>query len=229
MKVTGSAAYWRARRNEVHAWISYHLEQNHGPPSFFITLSCAEYHWHEIERLIIDRCHKGNLTIPDFKERRAAIINEHSIVVQEYFHARVDAWLATIGKDVLGIQHHWLRFEFAPSRGQIHIHMLAICDNIDLQQKCYEYQNDKHELAAYLSSWMEDTLGMTAMCNTDLMREIMESSNVVHPSATKFGAVASSDVEREITSCQLHFQRHKCSAYCMRKRKHTRADETSEL
>ena len=34
MKVTGSAVYWRARQNEVHAWISYHLEQNHGPPSY---------------------------------------------------------------------------------------------------------------------------------------------------------------------------------------------------
>ena len=43
-RVTGSSAFWRTRRNEVFHWINYHLEKKHGPPSFFITLSCAEYH-----------------------------------------------------------------------------------------------------------------------------------------------------------------------------------------
>jgi hypothetical protein len=64
--VTGSAAYWRARKREVFAWISYHVEKGNGMPTFFITLSCAEYHWKDIERLISDRCLVAGTAVPDF-------------------------------------------------------------------------------------------------------------------------------------------------------------------
>ena len=138
----------------MHAWISHHVEQNHGPPSFFITLSCAEYHWKDIERLIANHCEKGLLDIPDMKQRQAAIVNEFTIVVQEYFHARVHAWLETVGKQLLGIKYHWLHFEFAPSRGQIHVHMLAICDNIYMLQSAMSLGMTKTSLwNTYLVGW----------------------------------------------------------------------------
>ena len=41
--VAGSPGYWRARKSEVYTWINHHIEAKHGPPNFFITLSCAEY------------------------------------------------------------------------------------------------------------------------------------------------------------------------------------------
>ena len=53
-QVSGSAGYWRAKRSEVYSWINHHIELKHGPPNFFITLSCAEYMWPDIKRLIID-------------------------------------------------------------------------------------------------------------------------------------------------------------------------------
>src|SRR5688572_9880417 len=52
-RVTGSAGYWRAKRAEVYNWINHHIEADHGPPNFFITLSCVEYMWPDIKRLII--------------------------------------------------------------------------------------------------------------------------------------------------------------------------------
>jgi hypothetical protein len=64
--VTGSASYWRARKREVYAWISYHVEHGNGVPTFFITLSCAEYHWQDIERLIVDKCRVAGIEKPDF-------------------------------------------------------------------------------------------------------------------------------------------------------------------
>jgi translation initiation factor 2 beta subunit (eIF-2beta)/eIF-5 len=64
--VPGSSAYWRARRREVFAWINYHVEKGNGVPTFFITLSCAEYHWKDIERLISDRCKVAGMPPPDF-------------------------------------------------------------------------------------------------------------------------------------------------------------------
>jgi hypothetical protein len=184
--VTGSTAYWRARRTEVFSWINHHLEQKHGPPSFFITLSCAEYHWKDIERLIIDRCEKGDMNPPNFETSRASIVNEHTVVVQEYFQARVQFWLETVGKDLLKIKHHWLRYEFAPSRGQIHVHMLAICENLDMLTTCHDLKDDKEELARYLSAWVEDTLGMTATFNPKFDNELNGTSDSIHPSTVSF-------------------------------------------
>ena len=51
-RVIGSSAHWRNKKKEVHSWINYNIEKGHGMPSFFITLSCAEYHWPDIKRLI---------------------------------------------------------------------------------------------------------------------------------------------------------------------------------
>ena len=223
-RVTGSSAYWRARREEVFGWINYHLQEKHGPPSFFITLSCAEYHWKDIERLITDRCEKGGLTIPDFKKNKVAIVNEYTIVVQEYFQKRVQIWLDTVGKDLFKIKHHWLRYEFAPSRGQIHVHMLAICDNLEMLQKCSELHDNKEELSQYLSGWMEDTMGMTAMFNPQRLDE----DNETHPSTVMFCDVGPSENDHDTASCQKRFQTHKCSAYCMRKRTLTDSKESAE-
>ena len=54
-KVRGSAGYWRAKKAELYSWIHHHVEQGHGMPSFFITLSCAEYYWPDIIRLLNER------------------------------------------------------------------------------------------------------------------------------------------------------------------------------
>ena len=66
--VPGSSAYWRSRRREVFAWINYHVQKGNGTPTFFITLSCAEYHWNDIERLIVDRCNTAGIDPPDFSK-----------------------------------------------------------------------------------------------------------------------------------------------------------------
>ena len=41
--VPGSNAYWRSKKAELYSWISQHIEKGRGPPSIFMTLSCAEY------------------------------------------------------------------------------------------------------------------------------------------------------------------------------------------
>ncbi len=35
----------------------------------------------------------------------------------------------TVHKDIFGIEHYWGWVEFAPERGQIHLHMLGIAKN----------------------------------------------------------------------------------------------------
>ena len=83
-------------------------------------------------------------------------VNQYSIVVQEYFQERVKLWLQTVGRKVFRIQHHWLRYEFAPSRGQIHAHMLVISDRkyIKILEDHIE-ANPLHK-AAILSQWVKN-------------------------------------------------------------------------
>ena len=215
-RVTGSAGYWRAKRREVHTWINYHASRGHGLPSFFITLSCAEYQWPDIKRLILDHHKKAGTTPPDFqKESFPKIINDHSLIVQEYFMLRVQIWLRTVGKEIFKIKHHWLRYEFAPTRGQIHAHMLLITDHMKVHETCYELRNDKEQLAAYISNWMQDSFGMTASVPANF--NSMQHHNPVHPASVYYSEMQNNDDDESLS---LHyFQYHQCSKYCMNKSK----------
>ena len=47
-RIKGSASYWRERRSALYTWINHHIQKGHGAPSYFITFSCAEYHWPDV-------------------------------------------------------------------------------------------------------------------------------------------------------------------------------------
>jgi hypothetical protein len=159
-------------------------------------------------------------------EGKPAIINKYTTVVQEYFQERVKAWLGSVGKNLLGIKHHWLRYEFAPSRGQIHAHMLVICDNKAVLDKCFELKDDNDKLAHYLSSWLSDTVGMTAELDPEWCD--LDNSKEAHPSTVKMGSIAADEMGKDVAKCQLSFQKHKCSKFCMRNRLRTKKNETTD-
>ena len=76
----------------------------HGPPTLFITLSCAEYHWPDIKHLLQERLKiAGSNKADEVKEGYVQSINDYTLIVQEYFQQRVMAWLKTIGKIIFGI------------------------------------------------------------------------------------------------------------------------------
>jgi hypothetical protein len=50
--VSGSDSYWRNKRAELISWIAHHVEQGNWAPSLFVTFSCADYHWKDIEKLL---------------------------------------------------------------------------------------------------------------------------------------------------------------------------------
>jgi len=54
-KLEGSDAYWRKMRAELFSWINHHVEVGNGPPTIFMTLSCAEYFWPDLLNLIHER------------------------------------------------------------------------------------------------------------------------------------------------------------------------------
>jgi hypothetical protein len=49
-----------------------------------------------------------------------------------------------------------------------------------------------------------------------------------HPSTVKFGSLENKDLDKDVTLCQLTFQKHKCSKYCMRNRTQTKKNKTKE-
>ena len=220
-KVTGSAGYWRQKRQEVYSWINHHVHLGHGAPSLFITLSCAEYYWPDIKRLIEERYKMANLPVPELDKKGASRhINEFTLVIQEYFQTRVKHWLSTIGKSLFKIKHHWLRFEFAPGRGQIHAHMLAIVDNKDVMRYAYDLHSNGHAQlhAELLARWAQDTFSMTCGGTTDEEMNQNTCPQHHHPASHYFHECRDNkaDAKRLLSSCQFH----RCSNYCLRKRKH---------
>ncbi len=50
--IKGNDNYWRARTNDLEQWINHHVGKGRGPPTFFITLSCAKNWRPDLQRLL---------------------------------------------------------------------------------------------------------------------------------------------------------------------------------
>jgi hypothetical protein len=87
--------------------------------------------------------------------------------------------------------------------------------------QCQKMKHDSKRLAKFLASWLEDTLGMTASINRE-----HEKIDLVHPSTVRFGSLIGQNLDKDIALCQLSFQKHRCSKYCMRDRKQHQKHET---
>ncbi len=58
----------------------------------------------------------------------------HPLFVNEYFMRRAKSFMATVIKTALRIEHYWGHVEFAPGRGAIHLHIVAIANDMDYLQ-----------------------------------------------------------------------------------------------
>ena len=234
-KMKGSDAYWRSKKGELLSWIHHHLQKGNGPPTLFITLSCAEYYWPDIIRLLQERIKMDNPDgkCPDLKKDKTALtkaVNDYSIVIQEYFMTRVDNWLETIGKKLFGIKHHWNRLEFAKGRGQIHAHMLCIADNKKEMTEAYQKRDNPEERKKVLTDYVRQVFNMTANHPaTKLSDNGVLDLNLVgmpegfaqplnyqdEPSTKYCIEVDDNDMDQcdLVNSCAMH----ECNAFCLRK------------
>ena len=141
------------------------------------------------------------------------------------------------------INHYWLRYKFAPSRGQIHAHMLVITDHNKFLQSAMDKFKDHTKMADILSEWMEKSFGMTASMPVEASVEIIpcqetaESKNthnksntiLKHPSNFTFTDM-DNQKKKQKKQQKVHIedsiklfqslQIHRCNTYCMRKRNH---------
>lgn len=221
-RIKGSNPYWFQKRAEVYTWINEHMQLNHGAPTMFITLSCAEYFWPDVIRLLKDRLQYTDVDLSEIyigSPKLIQLVNDYTIVIQEYFQNRVEKWLQTVGKTIFHIKHYWVRYEFAPGRGQIHAHLLAIPDNHDIFEECHlllREPDGEQKRADHLANWARENFGLTACVKDDFdTRNIKDSQHSVE---IRFSDVNSTEFDIDEDAQQLlHMcQQHKCSDFCMR-------------
>ena len=234
-KMKGSDAYWRSKKGELLSWIHHHLQKGNGPPTLFITLSCAEYYWPDIIKLLEERIQMDNVEgkCPDLKNNKSALIkavNDYSIVIQEYFLIRVDHWLETVGKKQFGIKHYWNRLEFAKGRGQIHAHMLCIADNIHEMTEAYKKKDKPEERKLVLSNYVRQVFNMTAQHPATVLSDnntldlhlvgmpegYAQTLEYKDEPSTKYCfEINDDDMDKcdLVNSCAMH----ECNAFCLRK------------
>jgi hypothetical protein len=241
-KIRGSDSYWRLKKSQLYTWVYWHIEQGHGPPTLFITLSCAEYYWPDIRRLMEDRIrltgideYKNNNNKSEILSTKAEYmksVNHYSIVVQEYFITRVKDWMETFAKKVLGVTNYFVRFEFAKGRGETHAHILAIADNSDVFLAAYN-SVDANQKLDIISTYAQTVLGLTsdhpeidmsittAYCPQDDNAELLSN-----PPTDKNKALRKSPASTRLSNVGDHHQdkialcnssqMHKCGSYCMK-------------
>ncbi len=105
------------------------------------------------------------------------------------------------------IEHYWVRFEFAPSRGQIHAHLLAISPKTMMQQQYFENKKDTKKQANDLANWAKKMFGLTAY----LQKEV--TTFQVQPCSVKYTDIQ--DCEDDINNLLNAVQKHKCNSYCI--------------
>ena len=219
-RIKGSAPYWFKKRCELYSWINHHVEQGNGAPMFFITLSCAEHYWPDIFRLIKERMHMaGEDSSQCFygSKQTSTILNEYSLVVQEYFEKRVEAWLEVVGKPIFGIKHYWVRLEFAPGRGQIHAHLLAISDHLEVYEKCHADMKDpvngEAKRTQRLSKWAFEKYGLTASVMDGFDKLSVDRENT--PCKHRYSEVELENLEADTELLMKAVQTHDCNGFCL--------------
>jgi hypothetical protein len=232
-KIRGSSAFWRSKRFEVLSWINRMIEIGVGPPSLFITLSCAEHFWKDVKRLLEDRLShvpSHDRPVLETKSDVMKAIKEYTIVVQEFFVKKVEHWMNTFGKEVFGIKHYFVRFEFTEGRGEIHAHILAIADNLNVYEEAYKCGDDEAKRIEVFTRYAEETLGLTAMHPASDNAGNILPGKVVEPEGTlprssvylqshcpcskRFTEIANR--KSDDVSLMNAVQTHKCGNYCMR-------------
>lgn len=173
-KIRGCDGWWRSRKHELDSWVAHHIEKGNGPPTLFMTFSCAEYWWNDLLQFLMKRIKNtedehfteelNNGTEKEKRKIQAFLVDKYCASVQIFFHERLDNWLETIGRNIFNIKHYYLRFEFAKGRGQIHAHMVAITTDLELLTEFYQVYcvQKKEDLGTSLmEEYVQNVLSLT--------------------------------------------------------------------
>ena len=216
--IPGSDSFWRGKTNELRAWIDYHVSRNHGPPTHFITLSCAENWWPDLRRIMHSlETNAGNvqhaqrlLDKNDFAAMCQSV-KRYPLYVNEFFMKRGKEFMDNYVRDVMGIEYYWGRVEFAPGRGQIHLHILAIANNKAYLHDFYRARDDEAKQIEILNNYATNVLDMTANTKIDETRQRLQPTS--SPLSHRY--VECTDEKEDEQNLTQDCLFHECNDYCL--------------
>ena len=220
--IKGSDNYWCGKTQELESWIQHHVSRGRGPPTFFITFSCAENWWPDLRRCLAQlESHAGNeesaklLRDNDFNAMKKAS-RKYPLFVNDFFMKRAKSFMKEVMKGALGIDHYWGRVEFVPGRGQIHIHMLGIAKDRAYLDGFYKAKTMK-EKAAVVDKYAREHLDMIADINIKDDNRKYFPPHPQSPLARKFCEVTNENEDARLL-CQ-DCMCHHCNKFCLRDNK----------
>ena len=155
--IKGTPAYWKKFLQEVLAMV-----KQLGPPTFFLTLSCADLRWNDLVSIISKL--KGSemsdekLNLLSYEER-CRLLNSNPVLVARHFQYRVESFFKHILIDgPLGkTQYYATRVEFQV-RGSPHIHCFLWTKDVPLMNGDKEayIQHIDSKISAVLPSESEN-------------------------------------------------------------------------
>jgi hypothetical protein len=217
--IKGSDNYWRQKTEELEQWISHHISRGRGPPTFFITFSCAENWWPDLRRLLAQLEEgAGNIAERDALNRNCfqqmkQSARKYTLYVNDFFMKRAKSFLNTVVKNALGIEHYWGRIEFAPGRGQIHLHLLAIAKDRAYLDEFYRAKTWK-EKALVIDNYAKKHLDMTADVDIKDDDPRYFPPHPESPLTKRFCEVTDEKEDSRLLcqDCMCHW----CNKYCLR-------------
>ena len=151
----------------------------------------------------------------DFSAMQKAA-KRYPLFVNDFFMKRARSFMKNVLSKELGIEHYWGRVEFAPGRGQIHLHMLGIAKNKAYLKDFYKAQS-LEDKAAVVDKYAREKLDMTADVN---IKDDDRNYFPVHtqsPLSKKFCEVCNEDedVRNLCQDCMCHH----CNKFCLQDNK----------
>jgi hypothetical protein len=224
--IKGSDNYWRSKTDDLEHWINHHVVIGHGPPTFFITLSCAENWWPDLRRLLSQlESFAGNLSKSEAIKKgcKTAMCNaakKYPLYVNDFFMKRAHSFIKTVMKKSLGIEHYWGRVEFAPGRGAIHLHIVGIANDKAYLREFYlaKTLNDK---AQVLDRYAKLHLDMTADTKVNDNRD-HRPDYLTSPLGKRYSECP--DQEEDVRQLAEDCMCHVCNKYCLRSKNKNKND-----
>jgi len=221
--IPGTAAYWRHKKAELYSWINHHVEHGRGALSIFLTLSCGEFFWPDLRRLLQEFVFQTSRKKVDLeKDFRLLnqLLNDFSLIVQDYFHKRVEAFLEHICKKIFGIKHFWGRMEFSKLRGQINIHLVGIIEGATrpggIQHQMFIHKGDVMKQTKILAEWARKTFNLSAEIDENLINNAVAKHEKTKESPCSKRLSECTDLQMDCAELCSFCQMHSCSDYCLR-------------
>ncbi len=137
---------------------------------------------------------------------------KYPLFVNEFFMKRANSFIKTVMKNALQIEHYWGRVEFAPGRGAIHLHVVAIANDKAYSQDFYK-ATTLEEKARVLNDYAIMHLDMTADTNVIDNRDYLPTYSSPPLARRLCGCL---DEEKDVTQLAQDCMMHQCNRYCLK-------------